>query len=119
MCVFVCVPIGEYRPDLQDNLAKSIQDKAAISKGGVFGTVAKRFSEDTRAKTLPGPGTYTAEVDSPKPVHRGNDTVRLCDICRSLPSLPCVYVRSCTRVDTLTLRSFLCVGTLRSQTAYS
>ncbi|KAJ9511230.1 hypothetical protein QJQ45_017185 [Haematococcus lacustris] len=69
---------GEYRPDQVVNLAKSIADKAAISKGGVFGSTASRWTAEeaaAAARIKPGPGNYDAKLDSSKPVHKGNDAV--------------------------------------------
>ncbi|GFH09631.1 uncharacterized protein HaLaN_04809 [Haematococcus lacustris] len=69
---------GEYRPDQVVNLAKSITDKAAISKGGVFGSTASRWTAEeaaAAARIKPGPGNYDAKLDSSKPVHKGNDAV--------------------------------------------
>lgn len=69
---------GEYRPDLKQSLAKQVAEKAAISKGGVFGTAAERRAqshlEEAQASKLPGPGDYVADVKH-EVVHRGHASV--------------------------------------------
>ncbi len=75
---------GEYRPDAVVNLVKDVRDKLAVSKGGVFGTTADRWSMDRRqhaqAGQLPGPGEYEQPPEPARPIpHKGNDGVR-CDL---------------------------------------
>jgi hypothetical protein len=58
--------VGEYKPDEVVNMLKAVVDKASISKGGVFGTTADRWSSVRRqqvtASQLPGPGDYEPPV---------------------------------------------------------
>ncbi|GAX86116.1 hypothetical protein CEUSTIGMA_g13529.t1, partial [Chlamydomonas eustigma] len=67
----------DYKPDYVVNMSKAQADKAAISKGGIFGTGARRFSgrEEQDAKEVPGPGNYSPPVQLPQPKHRGDTSV--------------------------------------------
>jgi len=75
---------GEYRPDATGGLAYQIAAKAAISKGGVFGANAPRFSPAGAppeagagggASSSAGPGAYDPKPAPDKPLHKGHSTV--------------------------------------------
>lgn len=57
-------------------MLKAQQDKSAMSKGGVFGTIAVRFSgkDDIEKGAMPGPGNYEAKAEPSPPRHRGDQS---------------------------------------------
>lgn len=58
---------GEYKPDYTHNMVKEMEDRAAMSRGGVFGSTATRFgSTSMSAGSQPGPGNYDPGSDKNK-----------------------------------------------------
>lgn len=67
---------GDYASEQLHSLAKAAQDKAAVSRSGVFGSLAPRFTPkgEAEAAALPAPGSYQPREPSP-PRHRGDAAV--------------------------------------------
>ena len=74
--LLLVVPPGDYKPDYVVSMIKSQQDKAAVCKAGVFGTIAPRFVPNTEHTGAPvGPGNYEPKKDPSPPRHRGDAAV--------------------------------------------
>ena len=73
---FSCVA-GDYRPEAAINMTKTQMDKAAVSRGGVFGTAAERFAgrPERELKAQPSPDTYSPRHEPSPPRHRGDQAV--------------------------------------------
>ena len=71
-----CEGTGDYASEQLHSLAKAAQDKAAVSRSGVFGSLAPRFTPkgEADAAALPAPGSYQPREPSP-PRHRGDAAV--------------------------------------------
>lgn len=68
---------GDYRPESVINMTKAQMDKAAVSRGGVFGTAAERFAgrPERDLKAQPSPDTYSPRHEPSPPRHRGDQAV--------------------------------------------
>ena len=88
-----CVPhnpaSGEYRPEATNNIVTDLQAKAAISKGGVFGTNAQRFaSKADPVQAGLAPTSYDPNPGAVKSSTRDVAAVSLMAWCWSIECVP-------------------------------